>query len=389
MKKLITGFMTIALLSAVLTGCGADSETQVTVASARAGKDLSAMVWQGTVEALRNIDVMPNSAGKIVEVPVKEGDHVEAGTVLFKVDDQNAGLSLAQANAAYQAAQAAFTSAEKTSRQNTAVRPAEIAYNTARDNFNRLQVLYAGGDISQQDYENAKAQADSAAAQLEAAKNGQTSGYDGAKAQLDGARAALDIAQKAYDDCAVKSPIAGMVSDMNLEVGQMVSPQIKAASVIDDSGRQVEIKVADLDIDQLKVGTSMNASLQTLGESCGGIVTEISPVSDPATGMFTVKVALEEASRVSYIGLTADLRVNQSEENASVYVPAKSIRSDDSGSFVFKVTDGTVNKAAVSEGRKKNAYIEVKEGLDEGDEVVVQSSRPLEDGDKVKVLTVK
>ena len=220
-------------------------------------------------------------------------------------------------------------------------------------------------------------------------KNGQSGNYDAAKAQLDGAKAALDIVQKRYDDCSVTSPIAGMVTNVNVEVGQMVSPQVKAATVIDDSGRKVKIQVADLDIDQIQPGTEMNVSLQTLGESCKGSISEISAVSSSSTGMFTVTVSLEEASKVSYIGLTADLRVADSKESSSVYIPVKCIQSDDSGAFVYKVSDGTVTKTAVTQGKKKNAYMEVSEGLAAGDEVVVQSSNALTDGEKVKVLTVK
>lgn len=390
MKKLISGLIAIGLLSVVLTGCaGSDSQTEVTVVAAKAGKDLSTMVWQGAVEALSSVDVMPNGSGKITEIPVKEGEHVEMGAVLFQVDNQDAKLQLEQAKASYQAAEASFASAEKASQQNTSVKPAEIAFTTARDNFNRIQVLYSGGAVSQVDYENAKAQMDSASVQLQAAQNGQTGNYDVTKAQLDSAKAALDIVQKKYDDCTVTAPISGLVTNVYVEVGEMVSSQVKAVTVIDDNGKKVKIQVADVDIDQLQPGTVMNASLQTLGESCQGTVSEVSAVSDSSTGMFTVTVSLDETSKVSYIGLMADLRVIENKENNSVYVPAKCIQSDDSGDFVYKISDGNVSKTAVSQGRKKNAYIEVTEGLAAGDEVVMQSSNPLKEGDKVRILSVK
>ena len=390
MKKLFTGFTAMAILLGLLTGCAAENkQTEVTVAVAKSGKDLSTMVWQGTVEALSSIDVMPNSNGRILEIPVKEGDHVNSGDILFQVDDQDVKLQLEQARAGYQAAEAAFKNAEKASQQNTSVRPAEIAFNTARDNFSRMEALYAGDAISQAEYEGAKAQMDIASAQLQAARNGQTGNYDVTKAQLDSARASLDIVQKKYDDCKVTSPISGMVTNVYVEVGQMVSPQVKAITVIDDSGKKVKIQVADMDIDQLKTGMAMKVNLQPLGESCQGTISEISAVSNASTGMFTVTVQLEEASKVSYIGLTADLRVSDNKENSSVYIPAKCIQSDDSGAFVYRVSDGSIVKTAITEGKKKNAYYEVSQGLSEGDEVVMQSSSPLEDGKKVQVLTVK
>lgn len=390
MKKIFTGFMAVAILLGSLTGCGAENQqTEVTVAVAKSGKDLSSMVWQGTVEALSSVDVMPNGSGKILEIPVKEGDHVNSGDVLFQVDDQDARLQLEQARAGYQAAEAAFKNAEKASQQNTGVRPAEIAFNTARDNFSRMQALYEGGAVSQAEYEGAKAQMDTAAVQLQAATNGQAGNYEVTKAQLDSAKASLDIVQKKFDDCKVTSPISGMVTNVYVELGQMVSPQVKAMTVIDDSGKKVKIQVADMDIDQLKTGMDMRVSLQPLGEGCQGTISEISAVTNASTGMFTVTVQLEEASKVSYIGLTADLRVSDNKENSSVYIPAKCIQSDDSGAFVYKVSDGSAVRTAITEGRKKNAYYEVSQGLSEGDEVVMQSSSPLEDGKRVHVLTVK
>ncbi len=390
MKKNFISFMAMAILLGSLTGCGAENQqTEVTVAVAKSGKDLSDMVWKGTVEGLSSVDVMPNGSGKILAIPVKEGDHVNSGDVLFQVDDQDAGLQLEQAKAGYQAAEAAFKNAEKASRQNTGVRPAEIAFQMARDNFSRLQALYEGGAVSQAEYEGAKAQMDTAAVQLQAATNGQAGNYDVTKAQLDSAKASLDIVQKKFDDCKVTSPISGMVTNIYVEIGQMVSPQVKSMTVIDDSGKKVKIQVADMDIDQLKTGIDMMVGLQSLGESCLGTISEISSVSNASTGMFTVTVQLEEASKVSYIGLTADVKVSDNKENSSVYIPAKCIQSDDSGAFVYKVTDGSVVKTAITEGRKKNAYCEVSEGLSQGDEVVMQSSSPLEDGKRVHVLTVK
>jgi len=390
MKRIVSGIVAALLLSVALTGCsGTGGQAEVTVAAAKAGKNLSDMVWQGSVEPRSRIDVMPNGSGKVTSILVKEADHVNAGDVLFQVDSEDAQLQLEQAKANYQTAQAAFENAVKTSEGNTSVRPAEIAYTTAKDNFNRIQVLYSDGSVSQSDYEAAKAQMDSAAVQLLAARNGQDSGYESAKAQLDSAKAGLDIVQKKYDDCTVTSPVSGLVTDIKLEEGKMVSAQEKALTVMDDSGKKVKIKVVDLDINYLPVGAKMNVSLQTLGEILQGTVTEVSAVSDQATGMFTVTVALEDGSSNSCIGLMADLRLIGEEENASVYVPAKSIATDEAGSFVYKAADGKAVRTAVTQGMKKNAYIEIKEGIKAGENIIIQSSIPLEDGKPVNILIVK
>ena len=390
MKKIVICGLGFAMAAGLLAGCsGGSSQIDVTTAAARSGRDLSAMVWQGTVEPLSAIDVLPGGSGKVTEITAAEGQHVNKGDVLFLVDNTDAGLALAQAQAGYDAAAAAFASAKKASEQNTGVAPAEIEYNDASNNFKRMQELYAASVISQVDFENAKSRMDSAQSKLQAARNGQDGNYDMTKAQMDSAKAALDIAQKRYDDCAVTAPITGLVTDINVEVGQTVSPQIVGATVIDDSGEKVEIQVADTDIDQLKTGMPMNIGLQSVGKVCSGTVSEIAAVCDAKTGMYKVKIAVEDSEAVSYTGLMADIRAAENEGAGSVYIPAKCIQSDENGDFVYVVSEGRAVKTAVTQGRKKNAYMEVTEGLTEGSEVVVQSSKELTDGVNVRVLSVK
>lgn len=390
MKRITTVGVCLILAAGMLTGCaGSTGQAEVTTAAAKSGEDLSSMAWQGTVEALSTIDIMPGASGKVVAIPAAEGQHVKAGDVIFQVDDTDAALSLAQAKAGYDAAAAAFTSAEKASDQNTGVTPAQIAYTDAKNNFNRIQDLYNANVVSQSDYENAKSQMDTAASKLQAARNGQDGNYDAAKAQKDSAKASLDIAQKRFDDCSVTSPITGMVAKIDVEVGQTVSPQTVGATVIDDSGEKVEIQVADTDISQLKTGMPMTIGLQSAGVTLNGSISKISAVSDSKTGMYTVKVLLDQKEDGPYTGLMADVRAADTKAKGSVFIPEKCILSDDSGTYVYVVSDGTAVKTPVTEGNKKNAYMEITSGLSKGSEVVLQSSKPLTDGMKVKVLTVK
>lgn len=391
MKRFIAICTGVLLTAGLLTGCsGNSSQVEVTTAAAKSGRDLSSMAWQGTVEALSTIDVMPGAGGKITEVTAAEGQHVNTGDVLFRIDNTDAALALAQAKAGYDAAQAAFTSAKKASSQNTSVNPAQIDYQDAENNFDRMQELYDGGVISQSDYEAAKSRMDTARSRLQAAKNGQEGNYSAARAQVDSAKAALDIARKRFDDCDVTSPITGMVTGIHVDPGQTVSAQTAAATVIDDSGEKVEIQVADTDIDQLKDGMPMTVSLQSAGQTLEGTISAISAVCDPKTGMYTVKVRLNTADAAHTAGLIANVRAAENEAvSGSVFIPARCIRNDGSQPFVYVISDGSAVKKTVTTGRKKNAYMEVTEGLSPGDEVALQSSKPLSSGMKVRVLTVQ
>ena len=194
---------------------------------------------------------------------------------------------------------------------------------------------------------------------------------------MDSAKAALDIARKKYDDCTVTSPIAGMITKINVETGQTVSPQLAGATVMDDSGEKVEIQVADTDIDQLAEGMPMDVSLQSAGKTCSGSISEISAVCDAKTGMYTVKIRLDDKDSLHYTGIMGDV------------IPSKCIFSDDNGDYVYVVSGDQAAKMPVTKGRKKNAYMEITQGLTQGNEVILQSSQALEDGMKVRVLTVK
>ena len=105
--------------------------------------------------------------------------------------------------------------------------------------------------------------------------------------------------------------------------------------------------------------------------------------------MYTVKILLDRQEDLRYTGLMADVRAAGSQSASSVYIPSKCILSDDSGSYVYAIVNTSVVKTPVTQGRKKNAYMEITQGLEAGSEVVLQSSRNLEDGMKVRVLTVK
>lgn len=390
MKRIITVCAGLLLAAGLLTGCAGDSgQTEVTTAVAKSGRDLSSMVWQGELQAASTVDILPSGSGKVVEIPAAEGQHVEKGDVLMRIDDTDASLALAQAEASCQAASSAFENAQKTREKNLSAAPAQIGYDDAKGNFQRMQQLYQSNAVSQVDYDNAKSRMDTAAAQLEAAKNGQEAGYNGAKAQLESAQAALDIAKKRLRDCAVTAPISGLLTTLHGEIGQTVSPQTVVAAVMDDSSEKVEIQVADMDIDLLSVGIPMTLNLQSTGKTCTGSITRISSVCNPKTGMYTVTIQLDQADAHD-TGLIADVRATGDQPSASVYIPAKCIQTDDSGeSYVYKVARHVVTKVPVTTGRKKNAYMEITKGLAKGDEAVLQSSNVLTDGAQVRVLTVK
>lgn len=389
MKKAAIYAPVFLLLAGLFAGCGAVTPTpdiEVITALAKPAGSLSSLVWRGSVEALQTVEVSPNSPGKVQSIQVQEGQQVKAGELLFSLDDSDLRLQVNQGTAALHSAEAAFSAAAASQAADSLVRPAQIARDDAKASYERLKVLYEAQAIPENDLNTAKSRWETAEAQLRAAEINQKSAYDSAKAQVDNAGAALAIMEKKLADCAVFSPIDGLVTQIHTEVGAYATAQAPAVTVIDGSGLEVVVQVPEGDIGQLAPGLALQVQIQAVGETYTGAVKKIGPVSDRKTGMFEVKVALPQEVDWSRLGFTTDVRIAEGGAAGSVYVPAKSVTMEGNESWVYLVKDGSVSRRQVTLGEKRNAYLQITAGLSYGDEVVVQSSGGLQDGDKVRVI---
>ncbi len=389
MKKAAIYTLIFLLLAGLFTGCGLvapSSDIEVITASAKAAEGLSSLVWHGSVEAVQTVEVSPNSPGKVRTIQVEEGQQVKAGDVLLYLDDADLSLQVNQAAAALHSAEAAFAGAAASQAADALVIPAQIARDDAKANYERLKVLAEAQAVSENDANLAKSRWETAEAQLKAAQINQKSAYDSAKAQVDNAQAALAIVEKRLADCAVVSPIDGLVTKVQTEIGAYVTAQAPAVTVIDDSGLEAVIQVPEADIGQLMPGMTLQVQIQAMGETYSGTVRKIAAVSDRKTGMFEVKAALPQEVDWSRLGFSTDVRIAPGEAAGSVYVPAKGVTTEGNESWVYLVKDGGVSRRQVVVGEKRNAYLQITTGLATGDEVVIQSSKQLQDGDKVRVI---
>ncbi len=385
------GLILLLLLTGLLAGCGQNSQQiEVTTAAAKTEGDLSDLSWNGTIQALHQVDVVPGGTGKVTSIAVAEGQTVHRGATLFTLDTVDAQLQVKQAQAGLNAANAALNSAAASRAQNTAVLPAQIAYDDAKANYDRIDSLYQAGAASKVDRDSAKSKMDTAYAQLEAAQLNENSTYDNAQAQAASAKANLDIAAKRLSDCTVTAPIDGRITKVNVEVGALASAQAPAVTIVDDSGEEVVIQVTEGDLGRLAAGTPMEIRVQALNETLAGSVSEIATAGDPATGMFDVKVLLNAPGPEVLPGMTASVRAAGSSPSTAVYVPAKSVHSADSGeTWVYLAKDYHAVKQAVTAGSKKNAYVEITKGLTAGDSVIVQNSGTLKDGVPIRIITAE
>ena len=306
------------------------------------------MPISGTVKATRSAMVKARVAGELQALDVREGDAVVAGQVLARVD-----------------------STEYVARQRQAQQQAEAAraqVDVAQRQFDNNNALVNQGFIS-------KTALDTTLANL-----------NGAKATYQAALSALDVATKAVDDCVLKAPLSGRVSQRLAQPGERVSPEARIVEIVDLSQLELEATVSAAEALNVRVGQTAKLSIENTPQTVTAKVLRINPSTQ--TGSRSVLV---------YLGLSAHPLLRQgvfvqgtlgTQTVQAVVVPLESVRTDKSEPYVQTIQNGKVVHINVSIGAKGevdgNAVMALSE-VKEGTLVLAPSAGALRDGTRVSM----
>ena len=339
---------------------------KVVVAAVRtaviASKDLPQILQiTGSVKAGNEVQVLPKSPGRVTQLRAGVGTLVKAGDVLAVVEAVDVALRVKQAEAQLQAARAGLAQAQV--QQGAALRA-----------FERARSLKDKGALSQIDFEGAE--------------NGSKLadvGILGAQAQVSLAEANLALVQKAFEDTRITTPIAGVVTKMNVNIGTFANPAAAAFAVQDQSTLKLEGTVPAAYVARLKAGMKVAVVVDELpGRSFEGVLTRVSPTLEQDTRRGAIEVSLAPApdllpymfARVQIaFGNTADV----------VVVPSSAVLSIAGQPGVYVVRNAKAALVRPRLGVKHDNDIVVEEGLVVGDAVVVSGDAGLKDGAAVLV----
>ncbi len=392
-------------------------------------RDLEAIVTaSGNIRARRTVDISSDVSGRIVELNVDEGDDVQEGQVLLRIDQTQFQAAVAQwrAGLSQREAQAA--------QQNASLIQATREYDRMQGLWTRDSTL-----VSRQQVDDAGTQAEVAQALYTAAQHG-----------VDQARATLAEAEDRLSKTTIRAPISGKVTRLNIELGEtaivgtMNNPGSLLLTVSDLSVIEAVMQVDETDVPEISIGDSAALELDAFPDTeFAGTVTEIGnsairpPSSAAGTGQtptidFEVVITLD-APPVELrpdLSTTADIVTETRDQALAIPIIALTIRdrsgeeeadgsgSDGGGEFgngeagdgatesdntraadengedeeeeeegVFVVRDGEAHFVPVAVGIAGQEYFEVLSGLSEGDTVVsgpYQRIRELTDGEEVR-----
>src|SRR5436189_2264144 len=408
------------LLASLIAGCSSSrSETRgananrnaedqtpaVTVTTAKSeSRDMPAYIQAtGTLVADETSSVAPKVAGKVVNVGVNVGQFISQGTLIAKIDDRNARLELAQAQAGVKQAQAAVRQAEAriglgpngtfNASAVPEVRAANANYEQslaelkqAEANEKRYRELVETGDVSLVTYEQyrttrdtARAKANNLREQLDAAANNarqNNQAIKSAEANVDAARAQVQTAEQAVADTVVRAPFAGYVSERQVAVGEFVSTASILATLLRTNPIKIQIQVAEADVPAVTLGRGVSVEVQAYRDRrFGGTVTAVNPAVDITSRSAVVEASIENGNNALRPGMFGSARITREGGTIGVFVPKSAVYNDQATqSFrAFVIVDGVAKLRVLQLGIEEGDSYQIVSGL-QGDEIVATSN---------------
>ncbi len=354
---------------------------------------LETVLASGKIQPEKEVKISSEVSGEIIELPVKEGQRVKKGDLLAKINPDIY-------QSAYKRAVAGLSNARSNMNQQYA------RLQKAREDYLRSKQLFEKGIISKMDFSQAKTNYDVAKAM-----------YESAKFQVESALAGVKEAKDNLKRTTIYAPIDGIITRLAVEKGERVVGTKQMAGtemmrIADLSRMETETDVNENDIVKVKIGDTALIEVEAFpGRKFKGVVTEIANSAEmKATATdevvnFKVKIGIlpgsyrdlvDRSKHVSPFrpGMTTSVEIITNQKKGILAVPLSAVtvrsgkKTKQKQEIVFVVENGTAKKRAVRTGIQDEEYIEIMEGLKEGERVVTGPYRMvtkiLKDGDKVE-----
>ncbi len=348
----------------------------VELATATRDRISSNVTSTANLRALREVDVAARSEGVVQAVLVEEGDFVNEGQVLCRLDDTQLQIRLELARE--RLAQARFQSEKAKTRQEKAASQIE----NTRKEVARLQRAFDEQLISARELDQAKYRLD----ELEHDERVSSSENREFVHRVEELDAEIKQAQLEIARTQIRAPFAGHVTQRTVELGRTIrnlDPLFKLGAF---SPLFADVHLSEREARQVKPGQA--ASVRLGGDESiqsAGKVARISPVVDQSSG--TVKVTVELNPSGSGLKPGAFVRVDIQTDTRpdAILIPKKALIEEDGTHFVFVANGETVKRTKVALGYESAGQVEIRQGVAAGDKVVLAGQGTLKDGGKIKV----
>ena len=364
-RPLIQGTLLIALTLSAVTGCRGDNEASAeenntpvvdvgveNIAIAEQTMLRVGPLLSGSLQPAREADVRSEITGTVVQSLADNGQAVQKGQLLARIDDT--------------AIRDQWLSAR------SLVTSATNAANVTRRDEERAKRLAEAGAVAERELDGAR-QARIAA-----------------EAQLEDARARLSLAQRQLDNTQVRAPFAGLVSERAASAGDVVQPGSEMFTIVDPSSMRLEASVPADALAALRAGDPVEFKVNAYPDrTFTGRVERINPAADPATRQVRIYVAIPNVGGRLVAGLFAEGRV-ATESRSAVVAPRNAIDVRGLRPTAVRLKNGRAERVEVELGLEDDATerVEIRHGLSAGDTLLVGAAIGVTPGSQVRVKRV-
>ncbi len=291
----------------------------------------------GAIEPWNSLELVSKIAGAIEEVEIREGDSVQEGDVIARLESDDYRIALDRAQAAYKLAKA---------------------------DFERDKSVYAKGVIP-------------------------TAELDARQTNMQTAKADLDNASLLFERCTIKAPISGVIRRLDAKVGLYLGIGDPIGSILQIDKVKAVIGIPESDVTVVRNLPTVNLSIQALDDlQVVGKNHFVSSSPETAARLYRMELEIENPGHHILPGMFVRANIiKQSRENA-LSIPFYSIISRNNAQYIFIENDGVVKRQHVETGIMEQWMVEITSGLKSGDRIVVEGHRDVENGQKVNVVKV-
>jgi RND family efflux transporter MFP subunit len=288
--------------------------------------------FSGSLEGEDQANIIAKIPERIMKINSRVGNYIKTGTVLIELDKGGASSQFYQA-------QAAFLNSQK--------------------NFERMQNLLKVGAVSQSSFDAVKTQ------------------YEVAKANFDAARSTVEIT----------SPISGVITAINVNIGDLANPQIPMATVANIGRMKAKFNVGESDLQNLSVGQSVQIYSEMKPEIIQtGKIFQISKSANIQSRTFEIQAMFNNTKdRWFNPGMFCSVSINMKTKKDALSIPLSSIIKENNIDGVYIINDGKAYFRPVTSGITDGKSVEVTTGLKAGEKIVTLGMNNLKDGTVVIV----
>ena len=366
---------------------------------------ISYVAATGSISPKQESNVGPRISGRIEKVYADEGDEVKEGEVLIKLEQEELKIAKNQAEAALKVAQAnlnkvlAGTREEEIQQAEAGLAQAKANVEDAEVNFLRLKILFETHTVAKKTFDNAEtvykvaqAQYEAAMERLKMAKKGPTKeDIEIARAQVRQAEVVLQMAKQKLKDSITVAPFSGVVVGKFKNEGEYVTstPATEVLHLVDISSVKVEVSIPEYEMASVSVGQEAEVKVDAYPDRVfKGEIVIVNPWIDPGSRTFKVKIEIPNGDYSLKGGMFARVSIIKGKRKALV-IPREAVMRQEGVWLYHVIVAGDTKRAerrVIKPIFTPFGYVEVEEGLKEGEKVVVKGQAALEGGEPLEIV---